>query len=124
MMLRTEEGKWHIDRTISLGTIVLLFIQITLVVWWGAKLDTRVCTIEDWKKEIKAEYGVQRPSLLAQMNKSWIDENKEALKQIPALIVQLQTNSKQLENNSKKLEDNQKILQDIHVRVTSLEKSR
>jgi hypothetical protein len=106
-MLKANNGKWHIDRVFSLGVALALVIQIVGIVWWSAKLDARVCILEQ---------HFNKPSMMATLNKSWIDENKDALKNLPALV-------KQLEINSKMLELNQTLLRDIHTRLVKVEKN-
>ena len=40
--------KWSIDRKIPLGIVTALVIQTVTVIWWAAKLDSRVVMQEEW----------------------------------------------------------------------------
>lgn len=53
---RINETGWHLDRHVPIAVILAVIIQTGSILWWGAKVDSRVAAIEDHirKEEIKA----------------------------------------------------------------------
>jgi len=43
---RQPAGRWHVGREISLAVLAFLGLQTVTLVWYAAKLDSRVATLE------------------------------------------------------------------------------
>lgn len=42
--------RWHVNKSISLGTIAFLTMQSVALVAWAVRLDSRVAALEEWNQ--------------------------------------------------------------------------
>ena len=72
-------GGWHLDKRVPIAIILAIFVQTAGVVWWAARLENRVVTLEKANTEIATDLAaraiVTGPDLddRAQMRAFWRD---------------------------------------------------
>lgn len=48
-------GGWHLDKRVPIAIILAIFVQTAGVVWWAARLEARVVTLEKANTEIATD---------------------------------------------------------------------
>lgn len=48
-------GGWHLDKRVPIAIILAIFVQTAGVVWWAARLENRVVTLEKANTEIATD---------------------------------------------------------------------
>ena len=46
-----KDADFHFTRTIPIGLIITILIQLAAVIWFTAKTDSRILALEEWKME-------------------------------------------------------------------------
>lgn len=49
----TEDRRWRVDRKVSLGLILTLVGHLVVGIWYAARLDARVASVEAWTQDNK-----------------------------------------------------------------------
>ena len=64
---------------VLIGIVLTLLVQLGIGVWWTSKLDARVEILEKWVESNSCYVDDIK------YNKSWIQENKDAVRAIPVM---------------------------------------
>lgn len=80
-MTGLPENNWHLSKRISVETVVLMLVQTVALVWFAAKIDSRVENLEDSQvtaltmieRIAKVEMQVNNLSALVQIQSSVIN---------------------------------------------------
>lgn len=52
------EKHWMMDKRIPIAVIVTMLVQTSVIIWWAARLDSRVGTLESFRTESSISRGV------------------------------------------------------------------
>lgn len=57
-MSEEEQNDWHLDKKVPLSLIFTILLQTIAVVWFGAKMDSRVETLE--RSDLRHEKDIEK----------------------------------------------------------------
>lgn len=70
-------GGWHMDRKFSIGLIVAILVQGSGGIWYAAKMDSRVNTVEMRQIEVKQTADANRTFQIEQRVRVWSQVNDQ-----------------------------------------------
>ena len=53
-----KDEQWHLDKKVPLAMIIAIAIQTAGAVWFMAKMDSRIQSLEDSEKRAEVRFGV------------------------------------------------------------------
>lgn len=82
-MSERDDNQWHLDKRVPIALILALMVQGGSTIWWGARIDARVATLETRITETAPqETRITRLEVTAQNIVLSLSEMKQDLKQL------------------------------------------
>jgi Tfp pilus assembly protein PilO len=75
-----SDANWHVDRKVPVAVIIMLALQTGGFIWWGAKADERLSTLER-----KVEFAAPQADRLTRVEVN-IEAIKDSLSEIKSRL--------------------------------------